>query len=251
MKKTILGLIIFMVVLSTNVGILYAKDDTISDQSDDLIIIEESKSDSSRVIIGNPNSTADKEQILAAIDLEISNSKKGDSSVKKSMLSYSVQSAVPMAVKNSYSMPIISLYDYQYSDHNEYNGSFTSKVDTNITNAGGFNYRADGIAKVSWTGSYPFHCDEIKLVDTWEITGISVGITHDGGYIVTGNIFKKVLTWTKAHKNNFVVVHDFNNVQFSNISSVGVKQSCQGDFTFGTYTKTLFASDSAQLIYNN
>lgn len=141
---------------------------------------------------------------------------------------------------------LVNLNDYQTKDVKS--SSVSAKLDTDITYGIISDLRANGISRITWLGSNPINCDEIKMEDTWTINGVGVGFEFGSGnsWTVTGSIVSSTATWSESYNDKWTISHDYSNLDFNGYE-LYIKQNVTGYFTFGTATYQVSAVDSTLL----
>ena len=115
--------------------------------------------------------------------------------------------------------------------------SFNSTLQDNL-----FGSNVDGYSIVAWTGLNPNYCDTIKLTDTISLTGLSLSLSIGSEWSVSGGTTSKTAKWSKEYENEFSIEHTYQNITFDGVN-LYYRQTCTGDFSFGTSNFTTTATD--------
>ncbi|SHK58910.1 hypothetical protein [Paramaledivibacter caminithermalis] len=144
-------------------------------------------------------------------------------------------------------MSLATTINLKDSDRYDYNGSYCqSEFDSDVTYSVITDLRVNGTSKAKWMGSNPVNCDNIKLEDSFTITGVAVSITLGSDWSVTGGLTSKTGTWSKDYDDEWIITHNYSNLDFNGYE-LYIKQKARGYYTFGTTTHDTSAVDSTLL----
>lgn len=91
----------------------------------------------------------------------------------------------------------------------------------------------DGTSQAAWEGFDPVNCSEISLTDKWWVNGWFVSFTYPAGLGITGS--GEEGSWTTSFANNWLVVHHYNNIDFSTAWDIfSADETSSFVMTFGT-----------------